>query len=274
MLNLSWWWLVSRVCLLIPCALVLARVPGSSSHPQPCQILKRIGHTVRVGAVQLQPWRARAVTEPQGWPGNEVPLARRELGEEEAGAGPLKETEPPAAERPGVARGPSFRATAGRSPGLQRRWIATGLRRKSPLSISGQVGNGSEEELLFPRDALLFAVENLNKLPELLPYNLSLEVVMAIEAGLGDLPVFPFSASSSWSSDPLSFLQSVCHTVVVQGVSAILAFPQSKGEMLELEFLSSTLQIPVISLVRNQFSRQSQVRKQNTEAWGILIIFQ
>nr|XP_033774585.1 glutamate receptor ionotropic, NMDA 3A [Geotrypetes seraphini] len=227
MLNLSWWWLVSRVCLLIPCALVLARVPGSSSHPQPCQILKRIGHTVRLGAVQLQPWRSRAVTEPpqRGWP--------------EGGRN--------------VAREPSFGATTRRDVGLHRRWVASELRSKSQ-----HIGNGSDGELLFPRDALLFAVENLNKMPDLLPYNLSLEVVLAIEAGLGDLPVFPFSTSSSWSSDPFSFLQSVCHTVVVQGVSAILAFPQNKGEMLELEFLSSTLHIPVISLVRNKFSRQTQ----------------
>ncbi|XP_023390006.1 glutamate receptor ionotropic, NMDA 3A, partial [Pteropus vampyrus] len=120
-------------------------------------------------------------------------------------------------------------------------------------------GEGAGAETLWPRDALLFAVDNLNRVEGLLPYNLSLEVVMAIEAGLGDLPLLPFSSPSSpWSSDPFSFLQSVCHTVVVQGVSALLAFPQSQGEMMELDLVSSVLHIPVISIVRQEFPRESQ----------------
>ncbi|VFV22549.1 glutamate receptor subunit 3a [Lynx pardinus] len=120
-------------------------------------------------------------------------------------------------------------------------------------------GEGAAAETLWPRDALLFAVDNLNRVEGLLPYNLSLEVVMAIEAGLGDLPLLPFSSPSSpWSSDPFSFLQSVCHTVVVQGVSALLAFPQSQGEMMELDLVSSVLHIPVISIVRHEFPRESQ----------------
>lgn len=105
-------------------------------------------------------------------------------------------------------------------------------------------------------------MDNLNRVEGLLPYNLSLEVVMAIEAGLGDLPLMPFSSPSSpWSSDPFSFLQSVCHTVVVQGVSALLAFPQSQGEMMELDLVSSVLHIPVLSIVRHEFPRESQVRR-------------
>ena len=85
---------------------------------------------------------------------------------------------------------------------------------------------------------------------------------MAIEAGLGDLPLFPFSSpSASWSNDPVSFLQSLCHTVVVQGVSAILAFPQSRGEMLELDFVSAALRIPVVSIVLGEFPRRSPVKR-------------
>ncbi|XP_053788441.1 glutamate receptor ionotropic, NMDA 3A isoform X1 [Vidua chalybeata] len=195
---------LGRACLLLlpPCALVLAAVPGSSSHPQPCQILRRIGHTVRVGATHLQP---RAAPAASAWPG-------------EASGG-----------RPEGPRG--------------RRAGGGGGQRRPPPS---------------PRDALLLAVANLNGMPGLLPYNLSLEVVMAIEAGLGDLPLFPFSsASASWSNDPVSFLQSLCHTVVVQGVSAILAFPQSRGEMLELDFISAALRIPVVSIVLGEFPRRS-----------------
>ncbi|XP_015415941.1 PREDICTED: glutamate receptor ionotropic, NMDA 3A [Myotis davidii] len=129
------------------------------------------------------------------------------------------------------------------------------------LALVGKEEN-PRAETLWPRDALLFAVDNLNRVEGLLPYNLSLEVVMAIEAGLGDLPLLPFSSPSSpWSSDPFSFLQSVCHTVVVQGVSALLAFPQSQGEMMELDLVSSVLHIPVISIVRREFPRESQANK-------------
>lgn len=200
---------LSRACLLLlpPCALVLAAVPGSASHPQPCQILRRIGHTVRVGATHLQP---RAAPAAAAWPGE---------------------------------------ASGGRPEG-RRAGGGGGTRARPPPS---------------PRDALLLAVANLNGVPGLLPYNLSLEVVMAIEAGLGDLPLFPFSsASASWSNDPVSFLQSLCHTVVVQGVSAILAFPQSRGEMLELDFISAALRIPVVSIVLGEFPRRSLVRGEKT----------
>lgn len=243
MWRLSWWCLaLSRVCLLIPCALVLARVPGSSSHPQPCQILKRIGHTVRIGAVQLQPWRTRGITAQYArtWPENDTGLQK-------TGASRDRDADEPeyTQTREGDKRGPG----------------APTLRRKSSHGPRSSMGYRGGEELLFPRDALLLAVENLNRVPGLLPYNLSLEVVMAIEAGLGDLPVFPISpSSSSWSSDPVSFLQSVCHTVVVQGVAAIIAFPQNKGEILELELISSVLQIPVVSVVKSEFTRKTEVR--------------
>ncbi|KAL0963195.1 hypothetical protein UPYG_G00351000 [Umbra pygmaea] len=102
-------------------------------------------------------------------------------------------------------------------------------------------------------------METLNRMVGLLPYNLSLEVVMAVEAGLGELPAFSFSSSSTpVCEDPMSFLESVCHTVVVQGVSAMMAFPQTRDELVKLEFIASALQIPVISLVQKEFKRQSK----------------
>lgn len=242
MRRLSLWWLLSRVCLLLPppCALVLAGVPGSSSHPQPCQILKRIGHAVRVGAVHLQPW----ITAPRA--------ASRAPDSSRAGA---QQDEP----EPGTWRPPAS------WPGA--RWLGSALHGRG-LPGARKPGEGARAETLWPRDALLFAVDNLNRVEGLLPYNLSLEVVMAIEAGLGDLPLLPFSSPSSpWSSDPFSFLQSVCHTVVVQGVSALLAFPQSQGEMMELDLVSSVLHIPVISIVRHEFPRESQVRGRWRVEW-------
>lgn len=242
MRRLSFWWLLSRVCLLLPppCALVLARVPGSSSHPQPCQILKRIGHAVRVGAVHLQPW----TTAPRA--ASRAPDSSREGAQRD---------EP----EPGTWRPPASAAGA--------RWLGSALHGRGPPGAR-KPGEGAGAETLWPRDALLFAVDNLNRVEGLLPYNLSLEVVMAIEAGLGDLPLLPFSSPSSpWSSDPFSFLQSVCHTVVVQGVSALLAFPQNQGEMMELDLVSSVLHIPVISIVRQEFPRESQVRGRWSVEW-------
>ncbi|KAL8202991.1 UNVERIFIED_CONTAM: Glutamate receptor ionotropic, NMDA 3A [Gekko kuhli] len=256
MWRLSVWWLLSRVCLLLlpPCALVLAGVPGSSCHPQPCQILKRIGHTVRIGAAHLQPWATTTARAGDGgWETrNDIPPAGIPAGE---GAGAAPEAVP---QTPGT--------TDWKGSGWQGRWRGgggTGLRSKAHLDTGNLVGNESRDrrELppLLPREALLGAVENLNRVRGLLPYNLSLEVVMAIEAGLGDLPLFPFSSpSASWSNDPVSFLQSICHTVVVQGVSAILAFPQSRSEMLEMDFVATALHIPVVSIVLNEFPRKSQ----------------
>ncbi|XP_061488858.1 glutamate receptor ionotropic, NMDA 3A [Rhineura floridana] len=247
------WRLLSRVCLLLlpPCALVLARAPLSSCHPQPCQILKRIGHAVRIGAAHLQPWAATAPAGAAGWgPRHAVPLgglpAREEVG-----------AEPDATP-------PTPRTAEWKGPGSpwQGRWrTGTGLRsraRSGPGSLIGGESGERGDPPLLPREALLLAVENLKRAQGLLPYNLSLEVVMAIEAGLGDLPLFPLSSpSASWSNDPVSFLQSICHTVVVQGVSAILAFPQSRSELLEMDLVATALRIPVISIVLNEFPRNS-----------------
>uniref|UniRef100_A0A3P8X1E2 Glutamate receptor n=2 Tax=Cynoglossus semilaevis TaxID=244447 RepID=A0A3P8X1E2_CYNSE len=82
---------------------------------------------------------------------------------------------------------------------------------------------------------------------------------MAVGAGLGELPAFSFSsAGSPDNEDPLSFLESVCHTVVVQGVSAIVAFPRNRDDLVKLDFVSVALRVPVVSVVQKEFTRQSQ----------------
>uniref|UniRef100_UPI00398F0867 glutamate receptor ionotropic, NMDA 3A n=1 Tax=Pristiophorus japonicus TaxID=55135 RepID=UPI00398F0867 len=68
---------------------------------------------------------------------------------------------------------------------------------------------------------------------KLLPYNLSLETV----SGRG------------WQPDPQSLLQSICQSVVVRGVAAVLAFPQSAEQLIQMDFLSSFLEIPFISIM-------------------------
>ncbi|XP_055488385.1 glutamate receptor ionotropic, NMDA 3A [Leucoraja erinacea] len=177
------------LCALLLLLLLLSSAPASRSHPQPCRILKRIGHTVRLGAVLLL-------------------------------------------------------------PSLPNNTLGGGQERQREL---GLVAAPSREDA---REALLNAARQLNARDGILPYNLSVEVVMGMETGLGDVPVFSVPPASR--RDPQSFLESVCHTVVVQGVTAILAFPQTTGELLQLEFLSSTIQIPVISIVAKEYPRESK----------------
>lgn len=71
--------------------------------------------------------------------------------------------------------------------------------------------------------------------PPLLPYNLSLEVVARTPAG----------------GDPESLSRSACQDLVVRGVSAVLAFPRSREELIQVEFLSSFLEIPFISILED-----------------------
>ncbi|XP_034051186.1 glutamate receptor ionotropic, NMDA 3B [Thalassophryne amazonica] len=88
--------------------------------------------------------------------------------------------------------------------------------------------------------------------PPLLPYNLSLEMVARTPAG----------------GDPESLSRSACQDLVVRGVSAVLAFPRSREELIQVEFLSSFVEIPFISiledteplLTKNRFHLQLSAR--------------
>ncbi|XP_042620602.1 glutamate receptor ionotropic, NMDA 3A [Cyprinus carpio] len=221
--------------LLAPSAVIMILAPPASlAHPQPCQILKRIGHTVRVGALHLQP-RAFRLDSLRGrdpdWD------ADRETWEQWDAITQSRHE-------------PGWR-------GIRTKSSANNPHKASKSkSALKQVG---PDAVFLPRDSVLLATESLNRVAGLLPFNLSLEIVMAVEAGLGELPAFSFSSSSTPAcGDPASFLQSVCHTVIVQGVSAIIAFPQNRDELLKLEFIATTLQIPIISVVQSEIKRQSQ----------------
>lgn len=225
---------------LAPCVFVLLLLPASLAHPQPCQILKRIGHTVRVGALHLQP----RVLSQNAFKGNYFE------GDWDG-------------DRDSVLTGEEFelisRAVNEHGLGNLRTKGSTGNPNRGAKS-KNMVKKEEDDVVFLPRDSILLAMETLNRMTGLLPYNLSLDVVMAVETGLGELPAFSFaSASTPLCSDPVCFLQSVCHTVIVQGVSAIMAFPQNRDELLILEFISSALQVPVISVVQSEFKRQSKV---------------
>ncbi|XP_041647741.1 glutamate receptor ionotropic, NMDA 3B-like [Cheilinus undulatus] len=76
-----------------------------------------------------------------------------------------------------------------------------------------------------------------------LPYNLSLELVTR-------QPV---------AADPQSVLRAVCEGVVVRGVSAVLAFPQSRAELLQVDLLASHLNIPILSVSEHEEPLRTQV---------------
>uniref|UniRef100_A0A671RIG8 Glutamate receptor n=1 Tax=Sinocyclocheilus anshuiensis TaxID=1608454 RepID=A0A671RIG8_9TELE len=187
--------------LLAPSALIMILVPPASlAHPQPCQILKRIGHTVRVGALHLQPRVFRQDSlrgRDPDWDAD-----RETWGEWDA-------------------------ITQSR---LEQGWrgIRTNSSANNPHKASKsktalkQVG---PDAVFLPRDSVLLATESLNRVAGLLPYNLSLEIVMAVEAGLGELPAFSFSSSSTPACGDPVFKTS---PVVFRGETAIKNSPKSQ----------------------------------------------
>nr|XP_020456799.1 glutamate receptor ionotropic, NMDA 3A-like [Monopterus albus] len=224
------------LCFLL-CALVFLP-PCAHSHPQPCQVLKRIGHTVRVGTLHVQP---RLISSTAGSSSEDW----------DTKGGTRLDMEKPdkiSARAPGYSN-LRTRGTVNSQRGGNRSKSQTRQREE----------NTSRENRVFaPRDSVLLAVEALNR-AGVLPYNLTLEVVMAVGSGLGELPAFSFSSEgSSENEDPLSFVESVCHTVVVQGVSTMIAFPRNRDEFVKLEFVSLALQVPVVSVVQREFRRHSE----------------
>uniref|UniRef100_A0A3Q4GN70 Glutamate receptor n=1 Tax=Neolamprologus brichardi TaxID=32507 RepID=A0A3Q4GN70_NEOBR len=77
-----------------------------------------------------------------------------------------------------------------------------------------------------------------------LPYNLSLELV----------------PRQLTAADPESLLRCACQGVVVQGVSAVLAFPQSREELLQVDLTASSLEIPFISVLQHGEPLRTQNR--------------
>uniref|UniRef100_A0A665UXE3 Glutamate receptor n=1 Tax=Echeneis naucrates TaxID=173247 RepID=A0A665UXE3_ECHNA len=154
-------------------------------HPQPCHILARIGHTVRLGA--LLPTRQ-----------------------------PVR--------------------------------IQNALNR-ALASLRHQSGGGVDT--------------TTSQTPPLLPYNLSLEMV----------------ARSPGGGDPESLSRCACQDLVVRGVSAVLAFPRSREELIQVEFLSSFLEIPFISILedteplvtKNQFHLQMSARMPPSTLGSLLL---
>ncbi|XP_067099492.1 LOW QUALITY PROTEIN: glutamate receptor ionotropic, NMDA 3B [Osmerus mordax] len=169
---------------LVPLLLLLVlSLDSCAPHPQPCHILARIGHTVRLGA--LLPTRQPARI--QNALNRALASLRHQTGADVAATSP----------------------------------------------------------------------------PPLLPYNLTLEMVARSPAG----------------GDPESLSRSACQDLVVRGVSGILAFPRSPEELIQVDFLSSFLEIPFISILeeteplatKNRFHLQMSARVPPSSLGNLLL---
>ncbi|XP_031430128.1 glutamate receptor ionotropic, NMDA 3A [Clupea harengus] len=121
-----------------------------------------------------------------------------------------------------------------------------------PCHILARIGHTVRLGALLPsrqparvRAALNRALNGLAETGDnFLPYNLSLEVV----------------PRESTDGDPESLFRCVCQSIVVQGVSAVLAFPQTQEEIVQVEFMSSFLEIPFISIIEHGEPLRTQNR--------------
>lgn len=120
-----------------------------------------------------------------------------------------------------------------------------------PCHILAQIGNTVRLGALLPtrqtarvQAALNRALAGLAQTGDnFLPFNLSLEVVPQEPA----------------KGDPESLFRCVCQAIVVQGVSAVLAFPQTQEEIVQVEFMASFLEIPFISIIEHGEPLKTQV---------------
>ncbi|KAM4629586.1 glutamate receptor ionotropic, NMDA 3B [Polymixia lowei] len=121
-----------------------------------------------------------------------------------------------------------------------------------PCHILAQIGHTVRLGALLPthqparvRAALNRALTGIAQTGDnFLPYNLSLEVI----------PREPVTG------DPESLFRCVCQAIVVQGVSAVLAFPQTQEEIVQVEFMASFLEIPFISIIEHGEPLKTQNR--------------
>ncbi|XP_055796947.1 glutamate receptor ionotropic, NMDA 3B-like [Salvelinus fontinalis] len=121
-----------------------------------------------------------------------------------------------------------------------------------PCHILAQIGNTVRLGALLPtrqtarvQAALNRALAGLAQTGDnFLPFNLSLEVVPQEPA----------------KGDPESLFRCVCQAIVVQGVSAVLAFPQTQEEIVQVEFMASFLEIPFISIIEHGEPLKTQNR--------------
>lgn len=122
-----------------------------------------------------------------------------------------------------------------------------------PCRVLAQVGHTVRLGVLLPsrrpvrvRAALDRALSSMAESGvQFLPYNLSLDVV----------------AREPADGDPESLSRCLCQSIVVQGVSAVLAFPQTQDELVQVEFMASFLEIPFVSIIEQGEPLRTQVTR-------------
>ncbi|XP_061552210.1 glutamate receptor ionotropic, NMDA 3B [Phycodurus eques] len=131
-----------------------------------------------------------------------------------------------------------------------------------PARQPARIQNALNRALASLRHQSATAAAASDSLP-LLPYNLSLEVVARSPTG--------------W--DPASLSRCACQELVVRGVSAVLAFPRTTEELVQVEFLSSFLETPFVSILedteplvtKNAFHLQMSARVPPSSLGGLLL---
>uniref|UniRef100_A0A3B3X9Y9 Glutamate receptor n=1 Tax=Poecilia mexicana TaxID=48701 RepID=A0A3B3X9Y9_9TELE len=114
-----------------------------------------------------------------------------------------------------------------------------------PCHLLAQIGHAVRVGALLPaqREARLQVQAALSRTAarvNFLPYNLSVELVSRQLA----------------AADPESLIRCACQRVLERGVSAALAFPQSREELLQVDLLAAALRVPVVSLIEHADPRK------------------
>lgn len=173
-------------------------------HPQPCHLLERIGHTVRVGALLPAQRAARARVQ------TALNLAVAAMNRDREW-----------------------------DPDLDRDWDMDRQR-----GLDHDRDRDRDWELDLDRDR-----ERPPGRENFLPYNLSLELLSRQPA----------------AADPESLFRCVCTGAAPRGVSALLAFPQSREELLQLDLLAAALHLPVLSLLEHHEPLRTQVNHRDLD---------
>ncbi|XP_047387317.1 glutamate receptor ionotropic, NMDA 3B [Sciurus carolinensis] len=120
--------------------------------------------------------------------------------------------------------------------------LATGSARghPQPCGVLARLGGSVRLGALLPRApvarARVRAALARAALAPPLPHNLSLELV----------------AAAPPARDPASLARGLCQALASPGVSALLAFPEARPELLQLHFLAAATETPVLSVLRRE----------------------
>ncbi|XP_007460508.1 PREDICTED: glutamate receptor ionotropic, NMDA 3B [Lipotes vexillifer] len=106
---------------------------------------------------------------------------------------------------------------------------------RAQCGVLARLGGSVRLGALLPRAPAARARARAALAPRL-PHNLSLELV----------------AAAPPSRDPASLARGLCQALAAPGVAAVLAFPETRPELLQLHFLAAATETPVLSVLRRE----------------------